>query len=270
VRFVLAPNITTANVDDVVRLLNAPTTELAVKSISLSASLELAAWYKTVTAPDRRVEELRAHHQYVRRCIDILNGSIPRPPARMYSSPPLEFFAIRKPNEVLADRWNRFLERFSASLRARGFKPELSHGIAGALHEMADNVVQHSAADGTALINGLAAYAVDPGNMCFVVGDLGIGAFRSLKLNPAWKKITTSREALTAIVHEHASRRIGEGAGQGFQTLFQALAGFNGAVRLRSSNGAIRVEGTGGQTTSYTSTVPMIPGLQLSVFCRVK
>jgi hypothetical protein len=270
----LMPDLTSTNIDDALRFLASEHPSLLQpRSISLGAATELSVWSKSRSIGRTLAAALNAmaqDHSYLEQCSTILNGSAVPRPSDLYGVRSNEFFAIRGSNDVISDDWNRFLERFSAGLRSVGFSSPVSHGIAGGFHEIAENVVQHSAENSISEINGFAAYELADGRFTFVVCDAGLGVLSSLHTNPAWEHLPTNRAALQAIVREHASRRIGEGAGQGFRTLFEALASFNGLVRLHSGNGALWLKGTLQTTNSCAATVPANLGLQVTVECDLK
>ena len=182
-------------------------------SISLGAAVELAfCTPKTNVHPT--LQRWKKKNRFLKQAVEIVGGAFVEPPAKLYEPQDAEFFSIRRKCDVTSDSWNRFLERFSASLRKAGFG-KLSHAIAGAFDEMAGNITQHSTYRHPALsINGLAAYSVAEKTMSLAIGDAGIGALASLRFNPQWRSLPNSREAVRAIAQEHASRRIGQGKGK--------------------------------------------------------
>jgi len=264
--------IDAANIDDVVRYLCSKEQPFfRPTAISLPAAMELAFWVKS--QPDgltSTIQLWQREHVYLKQCVAISEGETLFAPQETYAVLPHEFFAIRADNDVLRDEWNFFLERFSRALRESGFK-HLSQGIAGGFSEIATNVVQHSTfGKKNAKMNGIAAYAVSAKSVSFAVGDDGIGALQSLRTNPRWSSLGSHREAVRAIGHDHASRRVDQGEGQGYRELFDALASFDGTVRLRSGDGVFTITGTIDTATAIGANVPHIPGLQISVHCTLK
>jgi hypothetical protein len=240
-------------------------------AISLGAAFEIAYWIAgRNSSANTAIEGWQDKNAYLGECLSLLRGGRVTPPQEVYTTRSHELFAVRNVTDLVGMCWNQFLERFSASLRQGGFG-DLSHGIAGALDEMAGNIGQHSVFGRQGMmLNGVVGYSVGAGLMEFAVGDDGIGALESLRFNPHWNALASSRAALHAIAQQHASRRVGQGDGQGYRTLFRALASFDGVVRLRSGDGSFQLAGALGQCSPSGTNSPPIAGLQLSVRCRVK
>src|SRR5213078_530477 len=106
----------------------------------------------------------------------------------------------------------------------------LSFGLAGALAEVVDNVWEHSASD----LPGLGAFHLQSRRATFVVADLGIGVLNSLRSNPRYRNLQTSKEALENAVKPGVSRLDEAGRGSGFGTVLRGLAELWGVLRLRS------------------------------------
>jgi hypothetical protein len=138
-----------------------------------------------------------------------------------------------------------FESRFTQAAKKIGFGRK-AEGFAGALREIADNVIQHSTADTTAPAPGLMGYFVDDNAISFAVGDVGRGILKSLQQNPRWAELTTSEQAIEAVIYENASRRIGLGPGTGFRQVFKSLVDLNGRFELRTDDAQISI--TGGAT----------------------
>ena len=261
------------NIDDVLRwLLNSgDASPFEPSSISLGSALELAFWANLQgKRPMTALQSWVRQHEYFKQCMNIVAGGNVREPQDSYRVLPYEFFCIRAAEDVLKQPWCLFLERFSGALREAGFK-QLSHAIAGALNEIGTNVVQHSTfGQPSAQMNGIACYAVSKKSARFAVGDDGIGALSSLQNNPCWSHLTFDREAVRAIGQEHASRRTDQGEGQGYRELFDALASFDGTVRLRSGTGIFGITGAIDAAVAVGSNSPHISGVQLSVHCALK
>jgi hypothetical protein len=84
--------------------------------------------------------------------------------------------------------WRYYLDRFRRSLIDRlRLTPARAMGIAGALGEMVDNVVQHAGLG--AAPRGIIGYEVSEAALSFAVADLGRGVLSSLRDNPAHRHI---------------------------------------------------------------------------------
>lgn len=193
----------------------------------------------------------------------------PPGPTKLFDEVDEAFYPLRGRSDILDESWSRFLERLAASLKRNGFPSGSHQALAGAFEEMADNVIQHSNFGTQSPANGFAAYMVGQGKISFTIADVGIGVLESLKHNPEFAQIPNGRTALDLIAREGASRRTGQRHGRGYRDLFTGLARFNGTVRLRSSNGVLTLQGAFDQVSPVSSSLHAVPGLQLSVECRL-
>lgn len=241
--------------------------------ISLGSAAELAAWSYANghTFGSGLVKQWANQVNLLKRCMDILEGSESNLGVVDYTPRSKDFYPVRSPDDVLVDNqsWEIFLSRFASGLLKAEFK-KLSHAVAEALAEMARNIVDHSTfAHPERSINGFAAYVIAPRQFTFTVADTGIGALESLRSNPRWNEISSSREALHHIARNHASRRTGQGSGCGYKELFVALSSFNGVVRIRSGTGIFSMNGALDKCAPTGGNGPAIAGLQLSIECRL-
>ncbi len=162
--------------------------------------------------------------------------------------------------------WNLFEQRFLNGLRNGGFTSDFSHGVLKAFHEMAENVVQHGAF-GLSMCEGLAGYHVEPGRFAFSIGDFGCGYLRSLQESDSWKHLEKGRDALSAVIHEGASRRTGQGEGEGFKELWKALSDHGANVRIRSNDTVARILPTHLGREAEIATFLKASGSHISVCC---
>lgn len=136
--------------------------------------------------------------------------------------------------------WTAFLKRAEATARDFGFADSVSSGFAGAITELADNVVQHSQDPRT----GLVAFCGCRGVFEYVVADSGIGMLASLRTASEFRALRDDVEALPLAITSGVSRRgRGTGFGYGYRAVFLPLRAVNGAVRLRSGKAVLQVEG---------------------------
>jgi len=140
------------------------------------------------------------------------------------------------------DAWSAFVKRADATARASGFADSVAAGLAGAIGELADNIMQHSEAPTT----GIAAFAGRPGQFEYVIADAGIGLLASLQRAPEFRSIRDDIEALQLAVTSGVSRHgRGVGYGYGYRAVFLPLRAANGIVRLRSGMAVLEVAGEG-------------------------
>ncbi len=138
--------------------------------------------------------------------------------------------------------WVAFVKRSDLTARSAGFSPDVAGGFAGAIQEMADNIIQHSEATNT----GIAAFARTSDGFEYVVGDLGIGILASLRKAREFRSLRDDLEALPLAVTSGVSRHgRGVGYGYGFRAVVLPLRAANGTVRLRSGSAALEMEGDG-------------------------
>lgn len=140
------------------------------------------------------------------------------------------------------DTWSAFVKRADATARAAGFADTVAAGLAGAIGELADNIMQHSEAPDT----GVAAFAGRPGRFEYVVADAGIGMLDSLRRASEFQSIRDDMEALQLAVTSGISRHgRGVGYGYGYRAVFLPLRAASGMVRLRSGMAVLEVSGFG-------------------------
>lgn len=166
------------------------------------------------------------------------------------------------------EKWHLFEQRFLSGLRNCGFASEFAHGILRVFHEMAENVTQHGGfGDGPA--EGLAGYHVDSGRFAFSIGDLGCGFLRSLQESTFWSGLRTEKDALKAVVYQGASRRTGQGEGEGFKQLWRALADHGALVRIRSGIAVAAIRPTQEGREAEISAIFESTGSHISVCCAL-
>lgn len=255
------------DVDDLRRLLargQSPPPGFQFPGIGLGAALELAsacvesrepgvlALLNTWSRADERLAGARA----------ALDGTSSEP--ELFSAPTLEFAVLRSRQDL--DRLPpRFCDRFERSLKNNGFGKQLANGIAKSFFDMADNVVQHSGADVDHPAAGALAYEVGPRRCVFTITDRGRGVLASLRTNPDWRHLSASDEALDAAVRNGASRRMGQGKGQGFSDLHRALADLRGTLRFASGDAVLVLQGEPDKRIASHGSRPTLPGFQITV-----
>jgi hypothetical protein len=181
----------------------------------------------------------------------------------MWASRGVEFFPLRGQNWAADVNYHPFESRFCKSAKSAGFGSK-AVALSGAMFEMADNVFQHSGTDA-----GILGYHVSDGHVAFAIGDVGKGVLASLRENTAWMGLRNSKEALVAIIKNHASRRSHGGDGEGFKEVFRSLVDLNGIIELASCEGRVRVINAPLGRNATTQFTGACPGLQLSICCSL-
>lgn len=183
----------------------------------------------------------------------------------VHAGPPFEFFRISRRAFETGIDFPLFEGRLARSMRSNGFGSQFSLALGGVLHEMIDNVIQHSVCSTScASPTGLAGFHVASQYVAICVVDLGLGALNSLRTSPQWAHLTSSREALLAIINQHASRREGQGEGEGFKQVVRALADRNSALRLRSGDACLALIPHPNARNASIGTAPQLSGIQMS------
>jgi hypothetical protein len=163
--------------------------------------------------------------------------------------------------------WMGFCLAAQKAAVANGFPKQTAAQFAAALGELHSNIYEHSGAPRT----GIIAFKGSPGHFDFVIADWGIGVLESLRRCDAYAALGDHREALKLALTNGVSR-FGEGSGRGygFHDLFTGLANLNGALRFRSGNAALTVEGRnpGSIPRTLEEKIP-IKGFFASVACTV-
>lgn len=180
----------------------------------------------------------------------------------------LEFFPIRGREWADAQTYHPFESRFCKAAKQAGFG-NIADALSGALGEMADNVTQHSGLDPTCPAAGIIGYYVSDGHVAFSIADLGRGVLHSLKENQKWEQLQNSKDALMAIIQQHASRRPYGGDGEGFKEVFRSLANLNGLIELFSGDGRIRITNTPSGRQASPQFTGLLSGFQITVNCSL-
>lgn len=244
-----------------------------LRAITIGALGELVCWGAYWSARGRLagVEAIRAwarQHGPLKRAWCALR----QPALATPHQGPLGCFEVRPvpAREALHHpEWNLFLERFGARLVAHGFPSKLSRALSGAMGEMVDNVVSHSATEDCPPAAGIVAVHVEDGWMAYAVADCGRGVLASLATDPRHASVTTARAALQSAILEGATCRRGVTQGEGYRTVMRALSERNGYLSFRSGDAKLELTGTSTVLVPSGSTVPFLPGLQLVVHCSL-
>jgi hypothetical protein len=185
-----------------------------------------------------------------------------------------EFISISEEQELQSDSpddppkpWELFTIRFSRSTQAAGFDATVANGLMGALCEMTRNALEHAESKSPTLVG----YHSEGGMALFSVVDLGRGVLSSLQSCGDYSYLTQHDEAIQTAIQEGTSRHGTRNGGLGFRQVFRALAEFNGHLRFRSGDSCLQILGSNcGPNHGETHGVPLLPGFQVSVCCRIR
>jgi len=164
-------------------------------------------------------------------------------------------------------QWTAFLLQAQRAAVAGGFPGKIASQLIGAIGELHSNIYEHS----EAIRTGLIAFQATRGNFEFVVSDKGIGILASLKSCPDYASLNDHGEALSCALQDGNSRHgKAAGRGMGFRQIFVGLANLNGALRFRSGNHTLTIDGRSPTLlTAKLAQKPHIRGFIASVSCSL-
>jgi anti-sigma regulatory factor (Ser/Thr protein kinase) len=163
--------------------------------------------------------------------------------------------------------WNMFTIAAERAALATGFPKRIAVQLAAAMGEMEGNIYEHSQLSKS----GVLAFRGAAGVFEFVVADRGIGVLRSLRTCPEYEKVVDHGDALSLVLRDGVSRfGPGEGRGHGFRPLFTGLANLNGALRFRSGDHALTIDGHNPSAMRYRLAKKIsVAGFFSSVRCQI-
>jgi anti-sigma regulatory factor (Ser/Thr protein kinase) len=136
-----------------------------------------------------------------------------------------------------------------------------THLLKGVFGELIDNVSQH--AGSTA--DGFAAYELGSNRISLVVADAGQGVVQGyVECQPRLAGLS-AMDALEWAVQEHRSRFNEPGRGMGFSSVLRAMRTMDAALRVRSDEASIEIEGPADTATWYVREQPMLRGFVVSL-----
>jgi anti-sigma regulatory factor (Ser/Thr protein kinase) len=162
---------------------------------------------------------------------------------------------------------NAFQLEAQRAATAVGFPAKLAAQLVGAFEEIHSNVYDHSGTPAS----GIAAYRATTRRFEFVVSDGGMGVLKSLQSCPEYADLTDHGDALRLALQDGISR-YGKGTshGRGFRPLFTGLANVSGALRFRSGDQALTIDGrNAGSIPAQTWEKVFSPGFVASVLCTL-
>ena len=159
--------------------------------------------------------------------------------------------------------WTGFCLAAQKAASAIGFPKATSGQFIAAIIELYSNIYEHSQDPGT----GVVAFRAHPQRFEFVVSDGGVGVLESLRNGVEYANLRDHGEALRLALTDGISRFGSQsGRGLGFRPLFVGLANLNGALRFRSGNHALLIDGHNPSLmTAHVAQKPTLRGFLVSV-----
>ena len=171
---------------------------------------------------------------------------------------PLE---LLKPDGYKTASYIHWLKSLENKIVLFGFDRNFAQGIIGSLHELANNIFEHSGkCDGSIIIYGVGRSSIE-----FIVSDVGQGIYASLMKNPANSHIRPA-DSLREACRDLVSGNTAPGRGLGFGRLFRSLARVEAFVRLRSGSRFLELNGNSVSLNGNLKQVdaPRHPGVTVS------
>lgn len=136
--------------------------------------------------------------------------------------------------------WVRFSLAMRKAATASGFPIGITRQFDAAIVELWTNISEHA----DAWDSGLIAFQASRLSFAFVVADAGIGVLRSLQSSTEFAALRGHGDALRAALTEGTSRfGVGQGRGFGFRQMFLSLRALDVALRFRSGDHALTLDG---------------------------
>lgn len=132
----------------------------------------------------------------------------------------------------------QFLMDVLKRLELDGLPKSSAQALTGAVGELIDNIGEHAGPQGDAL----AAFEITRGSLWLAIGDSGIGALATYREIPT---IQSAGHALEMAVIEHRSSTGDPERGFGFRRVLSALRSMDAALRVRSGDASLEIEGPG-------------------------
>ncbi len=184
-----------------------------------------------------------------------------------FAAPKLALHRVPTREFILSSSWDLLVEQYRRALQQQGFGARISRAVAQALHEMVDNVLQHSGPTTNRPARGLWGYYVTEGRTEYAVGDVGVGVLKSLRTTDRWPRLSSDADALDAAVMNRATRRPDRTFGNGFEEVYRSLSDLHGDLHFATGSATLRVRTRNWQREATPRTQPPTPGLQLSICC---
>lgn len=142
-----------------------------------------------------------------------------------------------------------------------GMPVDASRILKGVFGELIDNVSQHA---GTGA-KGLAIYELRANSIALVVADSGQGVVQGYVSSQPELAGLGAMDALEWAVQRHKSRFREPGRGTGFSTVLRAMRAMDAALRVRSDDASIEIEGPSDSATWYVKDQPVLRGFVVTL-----
>jgi len=164
------------------------------------------------------------------------------------------------------EEWIGFLMDAKRAATEVGIVSEWAAQMTAALGEFHSNIIEHSGARDT----GFVAFSASPGVFEFVASDCGVGLLATLRQAPESTGLDEHGQALRVALTDGASRYgSDQGRGYGFRPLFVGLANRQAALRFRTGDACLSIDGKGPTLArSQLGRKAAIGGFFISVTCR--
>ena len=139
-------------------------------------------------------------------------------------------------------RGHNFLLKLGSALEQAGLPVESSRLVKGALGELIDNISEHAGP----LPEGFSAFEIQGNIACLTVADAGQGIVKGYKTGAIGETVESAELALQWAVVDHRSRSGDTARGTGFATVLRAIRSLDAALRVRSDNASLEIEGAAG------------------------
>lgn len=163
-------------------------------------------------------------------------------------------------------RWQDFRNK-ARQAAERCFPKTVAQGFIGVMSELEENIHLHSGRPK----DGVVAFRGSPEAFEFVVADSGMGMLASLQSSPDYRDLADTGKALMMSLQDGVSRlsHVEPHRGYGFRNLFRNLANLNGALRFRSDDQAVVIDGIAPELArARLVQLPRLRGFCASIVCR--
>lgn len=156
---------------------------------------------------------------------------------------------------------HEFVSNTGKAATDAGMPADAARLLKGIFGELIDNIRDHAGP----LARGLAAYELASGSISLVIADTGRGIVRGyLETQPELASLGAT-DALEWAVKEHRSRFKDSGRGLGFSSVLKASRVMDAALRVRSDEGSIEVEGPADTAPWFVKDQSMLSGFVVSL-----
>lgn len=164
--------------------------------------------------------------------------------------------------EMLESECHEFVAATGRLAHESGMPLEASRTLKGVLGELVDNVSVH----GGPGAKGIAAFEIHSKAISVVVADTGQGIVRGFLESQPERHGLIAADALECAVKQNRSRFRERGRGLGFASVLNAMRAMDGALRVRSDDASIEIEGPADSATWYLKDQPTLQGFVVSLY----